>query len=698
MHMRNPVKHLVLITTSILALIFVPATGLAQAELPKAGGAALAAVPATADVLKAFHLSAATTQSLTVPATVAKPFKVDVILSGRRYTLDLQPYDVRSANFKLLVDDGKKITQVPSGPSTTYQGAIAGLAKTAVAASLVGGQLWAEIHTTGGVFAVQPINTDLPKYPRASHVVYLKRHVKNLGTRCEVLPPPVGTPRIGRGNSGNARLEAEIAIDADNAFYVRNGSNTTNTNAAVTRVINAVDVIYKRDIDVQYKITAILVRTVKVYAGTTTGTLLAEMRTRWNNNHGSIVRDLAHMFTGVGSFSGVIGTAYLSQICTSAAYGVSKAFHANLTTNTGLVAHETGHNWGAGHCNSNPPCYIMCSSLGGCNNNLTLFGGAAKAQMIAYKNSRSCLTPVGNPGTYTFYGAGCKGTGGGGCSTNCGSHNPSGGTLLTQVLVNEYCFGVDPSTSSRTVCGFQLYTQVVSGAAKTMTCAIYRQASATTPLATPAATGIMTVGTAAGFYTVRFTSPVIVPAGQRIWISQYDSNLVRACSLSAGASPALATYWRRPPGGGTAWSPTGIIRFPSWKLLCTSGGGGSSVPLLTNTAVPNINQTFGLQVALAKPNSTVFFWYGWSKTQWGSISLPLNLGFLGAPACNLHASYDILIGSTSNSGGVATTSFMIPNNVVYVGALFYNQAYVVDAGANAAGLALTRGGAGKVGK
>ena len=52
----------------------------------------------------------------------------------------------------------------------------------------------------------------------------------------------------------------------------------------------------------------------------------------------------------------------------------------------------------------------------------------------------------------------------------------------------------------------------------------------------------MTVGTAPGFYTVVFPAPVIIPAGQRFWISQLDSNRILAASLTSGASPA----WRRP--------------------------------------------------------------------------------------------------------------------------------------------------------
>jgi hypothetical protein len=96
----------------------------------------------------------------------------------------------------------------------------------------------------------------------------------------------------------------------------------------------------------------------------------------------------------------VIGIAYLGVICNvGSAYGVSKAYHSSLTANAGLVSHEIGHNWNAPHCDSVPPCYIMCSGLGGCSQNVTLFDQGSKNVILAFKASRGCLSdpPATNP-------------------------------------------------------------------------------------------------------------------------------------------------------------------------------------------------------------------------------------------------------------------------------------------------------------
>ena len=67
--------------------------------------------------------------------------------------------------------------------------------------------------------------------------------------------------------------------------------------------MNGVDAIYQRDVTIQYRITTIIVRTATTYTTTNMSTLLSQFRTRWNSQHGGVPRALAHLFTGVGSFS-----------------------------------------------------------------------------------------------------------------------------------------------------------------------------------------------------------------------------------------------------------------------------------------------------------------------------------------------------------------------------------------------------------
>src|SRR5690606_25568559 len=65
-------------------------------------------------------------------------------------------------------------------------------------------------------------------------------------------------------------------------------------------------------------------------------------------------------------------------------------------------AHEIGHNWNAGHCNSSSPCNIMCSGLGGCSRNVTSFAPVSINAILAFKNSRSCLHDPQPPAIVTL--------------------------------------------------------------------------------------------------------------------------------------------------------------------------------------------------------------------------------------------------------------------------------------------------------
>ena len=60
--------------------------------------------PAPTDVLDAFSLRAGTVQELSLPLRGGEAFQVAVILAGEPRVLNLRPYDVRSADFELLVD------------------------------------------------------------------------------------------------------------------------------------------------------------------------------------------------------------------------------------------------------------------------------------------------------------------------------------------------------------------------------------------------------------------------------------------------------------------------------------------------------------------------------------------------------------------------------------------------------------------
>jgi hypothetical protein len=295
----------------------------------------------------------------------------------------------------------------------------------------------------------------------------------------------------------------------------------------------------------------------------------------------------------------------------------------------------------------------------------------------------------GTPGAYTFYDAGCKGTGSGGAGQNCGSVNGNGGTLTTWTRTNEYCYGYK-ATKDLTVVSFSLYTQRITGSG-TMTCALYGPTNSATPPTASAATGTMTVGANVGWYTAKLSNPITVKAGQNLWVSQYDTQNIRAANLTTGTPQMLPTFWRRPAGGTGAWGTSSIVQFPSFRINC-AGGAGGAVPRLSNNGTPIVGQRFTLQIDQAAKNTRAYILFG-AKTA------KIDITILGAPGCFVLATATPIVTLPMNIGndGSGSLSLNIPNLKTLLQKSFYNQGIVIDAKANRLGVALTGGGKGTVG-
>ena len=91
-----------------------------------------------------------------------------------------------------------------------------------------------------------------------------------------------------------------------------------------------------------------------------------------------------------------------------------------------------------------------------------------------------------------------------------------------------------------------------------------------------------------------------------------------------------------------------------------------------------------------------FLFIGLSNTKSGTITLPLNLGFMNAPKCSLLVD-PVLQFSMPTSLGVATFSAPLPTTATLAGVVFYNQSYAADKTANAAGIVVSNYGKGTAG-
>lgn len=374
----------------------------AVAQVPTAGTSSPRVLPAPPGLLQQFDVVAGTVQELNVPAAPSGHLAIEVVIRGQVRQLVLYPYDVRTPDFQLVVVDAQGSHVVPTPPSVTWQGHVGGDPDSAVAASLVDGGMTAMIRLGNlETWSVQPVRQVQPAAGAALHVVFFGGDSINHPVSCATVgnlatPAPYAAPE-------EVIYECQIVPEADPLYYQQAGGTVVATQNDITQMINAMNVIYERDVQIRIVVPQMIINTgADWYTSSVAGTLLTQFANYWQANRGGVTRDLAHLFTGrpMGQASGgAIGIAYLNAVCnTGIGYGVSQGhWTTNFARRVAVTAHEVGHNFSAQHCDAVPPCYIMCSGVGGCANVQTSFSQNEKNQIIAFRQQVGCLTAVATP-------------------------------------------------------------------------------------------------------------------------------------------------------------------------------------------------------------------------------------------------------------------------------------------------------------
>ncbi|MFO0872365.1 MAG: M12 family metallo-peptidase [Phycisphaerales bacterium] len=417
----------------------VSAAGLGVALAASVTSATVAADPQSFSIP---NLREHTVRAMLLPAGAPSQFDATATLGGDAVTLRLFRHSLRSSEFQVIVDHGNGNREVVPPPiEQTYRGSIIGEPGSAVAASLVNGKLIALVERGDGErWHVEPLSNLVPGAPEGLHVSYRAGDVIGSGGHCgndfvDLAKPIVDDAKAKKlalnaaggdegGIAGGSKYLGEIAFDADFEFFNKNGSLVDLTVADIETVMNQVEFIYDRDVDINYEFTTIVVRDTASdpYNSNVAGDLLCEFRTQWNGApENQIQREVAHLFTGKVLQGTILGIAWTGTTCNGTgndcgsfgnlAYSLveSKFAGASFNERIALSAHELGHNWGASHCDGQGDCHIMCSGLGGCDgivgSNLK-FGVPEVADIVAYRNSVTCdlllTAPSGPPFVDTF--------------------------------------------------------------------------------------------------------------------------------------------------------------------------------------------------------------------------------------------------------------------------------------------------------
>lgn len=347
--------------------------------------------------LQSFAVSAGTVQHLQVPAAPAAQVAIDVVLAGRLTTIELVPCEVRSASFQVFARTSTGLVALPAPAATTWRGTLVNDAGSDVAATIVGGSLRAYARGSDGqLWVVQPLADAVAGAPPAMHAVFRARDGAGANGHCGVVVGGL-TPAPTPGGGEDVVYECEIALEADHALYLWNGGSVAAVQNDVLGIVNAVDLIFRNDVQMHFAVTQLIVDVVPdAYTTSVASGLLAQLQSQWNGTWGAIARDVVHLFSGrqVGAASaGTVGIAYVGSACdTTMAYGLSEThWSTNFAYRVAVTAHELGHNFNALHCDGQSACAIMCSQIGGCSGNTTGFSATERAQIIAFRQSAACL-------------------------------------------------------------------------------------------------------------------------------------------------------------------------------------------------------------------------------------------------------------------------------------------------------------------
>lgn len=304
---------------------------------------------------------------LDLPSDVSKPFSISLPLDDEVHTIRLHKRSVRARGFELFTSDSPTdLRPLASPPVRTVRGDL----ETAKGSEVAGALLETGLH----LYVALPDGREFwiePTPGSNTHRVTPHESLQDLGFACRIHTAgqshgaaPFGPPF--EAACGGDFCVAQLACDADFEFYESAGNSVASSASRIEMVVNVVNLIYERDVNISHVISAIVVRTAPVYPQFGCFNLVDEVLMQWLTHHGTIDRDLVHMFSGKENCLGE-GSAYSGfnpgepVVCDeNFHYGVSgQDTTTSIAQAALLAAHEVGHNWGARHCACLDPPFIM---------------------------------------------------------------------------------------------------------------------------------------------------------------------------------------------------------------------------------------------------------------------------------------------------------------------------------------------------
>jgi hypothetical protein len=343
--------------------------------------------------------------------------KITLKTANSSLDLSLTPYDLRAPGYKLVETiEGGIHREIKPGPVKTYKAKVKGM-DGAIARFFIDDDSFRGLILKGKEeYHIEPMQKFAPEADAGEFVLYRSEDLLadseeeeggSCGLRDEIDLSTTAGQLISKAPTADGvstagalfpRRDLWVAGVGDFQFRAKYTS-TLKAEDAIFGNLGVVDAIYERDLGINIKIPYVNIWTYDDFStfNSTNPEILLDKFANYINSHsndsGLAYRDVAHLWTGKDLDGTPVGIARTGTVCSNRPQAVSLSQHRldyKYNKDTIVVAHELGHNLGAGHIN---PGYntIMHPVIYG-DLNRANFYSVSVDQIASYVNTYgSCL-------------------------------------------------------------------------------------------------------------------------------------------------------------------------------------------------------------------------------------------------------------------------------------------------------------------